>query len=258
MQPDELAVDGRLDARIARMLRAWSEAAVVEGRLGGGHRNTMWAVRVGGRRYAARLSTRPEAALDWEIALLDHLRTAGMVVPEILPARDGRARVEGLVLFGWLEGEPPSTERDWRLAADELDRLHALTRGWPQRPAFRSSQDLLAADRGGDARLDLMPADVVERVRRAWHGLSGEPMSVVHGDPGGGNIRMQGARAGLIDWDEARVDVSLLDLAALPAGLALPVDAARLVCARRAAVAWEVANGWVVEPTYARRRLREL
>lgn len=246
------------DEHVGRMLKEWSRAACVEGELGGGYRNRLWAVRIGGTRYAARLSPRPHAALDWEIQLLQHLRAAEMLVPEVLATRDGRLRVEGLVLFSWLEGHVPSAEGEWRLVADELGRLHALTRAWPQRPAFRSSLELLEKDQGGDVRLDLMPADVVLRVRGAWRALQGEPTSIVHGDPGAANIRLQGGKVGFIDWDEARVDVSLLDLAALPLDLPPAVGHGQLEQSRRAAVAWEVANGWIAEPAYARRRLAEL
>ena len=56
-----------LDKQLQRMLAAWSTAAEVEEQLGGGNRNSVWAVCIGGRRYAAGLSTRPEPALDWKI-----------------------------------------------------------------------------------------------------------------------------------------------------------------------------------------------
>ena len=246
------------DDRLERMLTAWSGAAWVEGQLEGGYRNQLWAVRIGGRRYVARLSPRPTSALDWEIQLLQHLRVADTAVPEVFTTRDGRSRVDGLVLFSWLEGHAPSSEHEWRLVADELARLHSLTRAWPQRPAFRSSSELLTEEQGGDVRLDLMPADVVQRVRLSWRALQGEPTSVVHGDPGAGNVRLQAGKVGFIDWDEARVDVSLLDLAGLPLDLTPTLGRGRLIRARRAAVAWEVANGWVAEPLYARRRLAEL
>ncbi len=244
--------------RLERMLSAWSTTAQVEGQVGGGHRNRIWAVRIGGRRYAARLSTRPDATLDWEIQLLDHLYAAGMSVPAVLRTRDGRARVDGLILFSWLDGHPPASESDWRLVTDQLTRLHELTTGWSQRPLFRSSLQLLEEPAGGDVDLDVMPEDVVRRVRDAWRAVADGPISVVHGDPGAGNIRRQGGRVGLIDWDEARVDVSLLDLAALPLDFVPVVGQGGLALARRAAIAWEVANGWVPEPAYAQRRLAEL
>lgn len=247
-----------LDERLEDMLAAWSTGARIEGQLGGGYRNRLWAVRIGGRRYAARLSPRPDSALDWEIQLLQCLRAADMSVPEVLTTRDGRSRVGGLTLFSWLEGHPPASEREWRLVADELARLHTFTRDWPQRPEFRSSTELLKEDVGGDVRLDLMPADAVRCIRRAWRAMRGEPMSVVHGDPGASNILLRAGRVGFIDWDEARVDVSLFDLAALPLDFVPVVGKRRLMRAQRAALAWEVANGWVPEPAYARCRLKEL
>jgi hypothetical protein len=78
---------------------------------------------------------------------------------------------------------------------------------------------------------------------------------VVHGDPGPANIRVTAAGIGLLDWDEARVDATDLDLTELP-GRHLPPE--RLAAARTAATAWEAANGWTVEPSYARRQLEML
>jgi hypothetical protein len=46
-----------------------------------------------------------------------------------------------------------AAEAEWRLVAGELRRLHELTRGWPQRPSFRSTRQLLEEERGGDVRL---------------------------------------------------------------------------------------------------------
>ena len=74
----------------------------------------------------------------------------------------------------------------------------------------------------------------------------------MHGDPGPANIRITNAGVGFLDWDEARVDCTELDLAGLP-GRHLPPE--RLAIARTAVTAWEAANGWIVEPAYARRQL---
>jgi Ser/Thr protein kinase RdoA (MazF antagonist) len=237
-------------------LAAWGRDAAILERLGGGARNRVWAVRVGGRRAVARDSGggRSGPALDWELDLLQELAGAGFTVPRPVPAFDGRRRVGGLVVLTWMDGEAPADEGGWGLVADELARLHRHTAGRRQRPGFASTRELLAADRGGDVRLDLMPAEVVALCRAAWSRLACGPAVVVHGDPGPQNLRLSGDRVGLLDWDESRVDCPELDLAWLP------VDrlGARRDLARTAAEAWEVANGWLVEPDHARRRLAEL
>jgi hypothetical protein len=167
-------------------LAAWGGDAAVLERLGGGSRNRVWAVRVGGCRRVARDSgaARSGAALDWELDLLQELAGAGFTVPVPVPARDGRRRVGGLVVLSWLDGEPPGDERAWRLVGDELARLHRHTASRRQRPGFASTRELLTAERGGDVRLDRMPPEVVALCRAAWSRLACAPPAVVHGDPG--------------------------------------------------------------------------
>jgi Ser/Thr protein kinase RdoA (MazF antagonist) len=159
------------------------------------------------------------------------------------------------VVLTWLDGAPPGPG-DGPAVAAAVRRLHELTAGWPQRPGFASTAGLLTAERGGDVDLRAMPADAVADCRRAWARLAGTPQAVVHGDAGPGNIRITRAGAGLLDWDEARVDSTDLDLAELPAGGGL--TAGRLSAARLAVTAWEAANGWIIEPAYARRQLELL
>jgi Ser/Thr protein kinase RdoA (MazF antagonist) len=224
---------------------------VVVGRLGGGNRNVVIEIRLGDRRLVARRSSRTPASLDWEAALLDHLASHGVRVPVAVPALDGWRQVDGVTVQTWLSGRPPARD-DWPAVAATLRRVHHLTAEWPQRPGFASTNELLTADRGGDVDLSKMPADAVAACRHAWARLDGAPHAVVHGDPGPANIRIAGGGVGLLDWDEARVDCTELDLAELP-GRHLPPD--RLNIARTAATAWEAANGWVVEPSYARRQL---
>jgi hypothetical protein len=77
----------------------------------------------------------------------------------------------------------------------------------------------------------------------------------VHGDPGPSNIRITSHGAGLLDWDEARRDYCDLDLADLPAS---ELPRTRLEAARAATTAWEAANGWTIEPSYARQQLAQL
>jgi len=232
------------------VLAAWGELTVV-GPLGGGNRNTVLELRRGRERLIARTSRRSPASLDWEIDLLGYLARRGLRVPVIIASLDGRRHVDGVVVQSWLDGTPPGPD-DWPAVAAMLRQVHAVTAGWPQRPGFASTRELLATERGGDVDLSVMPPGAVIACRAAWRRLAGTPEAVVHGDPSPGNIRVSSNGVGLLDWDEARVDHVELDLAELP-GVDLPP--ARLAAARIAITAWEAANGWAVEPSYARRQL---
>ena len=223
-------------------------------RLAGGVANDVWSVRVGGRLAVGRRGSRSDADLTWETDLLRHLDRQGMAVPTPIPTPDGRRFVDGLVVMAHVDGGPPQTETDWRRVADTLRRLHALTQGWPQRPGWRSSSDLLHAERGTKVDLTRMPAEGVARCRAAWARLAGRPTCVVHGDPNPGNVRMTADRVALIDWDEAHVDVPELDLV-LP-GNAAGLDDETLEVAAQASAAWEAAVCW--DDDYAVGRLAEV
>ena len=112
-----------------------------------------------------------------------------------------------------MEGAPPETHGDWGSVVDTLRRLHRLTRGWPQRPGWRSSTALLPADTGTRIDLSAMPPEAVARCRAAWARLADRPTCVVHGNPNSpANVRVTAGRVALIDWDEAHVDVADLEL----------------------------------------------
>ncbi|WP_089248391.1 phosphotransferase enzyme family protein [Asanoa hainanensis] len=236
-------------------LRHWgADAARIEP-LTGGVANDVWSVRIGGRRTVGRLGTRSDADLAWETALLQHLDRAGLTVPVPIPTASGQLFAEGLVVMTYLEGGPPETRADWRRVADTLRSLHRMTKGWPQRPGWRSSTDLLRTSTGTKVDLGAMPPESVARCRAAWSRLAGRPTCVVHGNPTNpANIRMTGDRVALIDWDESHVDVPDLDLA-------LPDNAADLAddaydAAAQASAAWEAAVCW--DDSYAVRRLAEV
>lgn len=224
-------------------LSPWGSPPMVE-RLTGGHRNEVWRV---GDDWVARRSRRSVTSLEWELTLLNHLDHNGFTVPTVIPARDGRHHVAGVVVQRWLPGHEPAGD-EWPLVAAELRRLHALMTDWPPRPDFPGTRDLV--DRSGDADLTAMPTPAITACRNAWHALTG-PSTVIHGDPCAANIRIDGDRVGLLDWDEARQDHPWLDLADIP-GIDLPPEATAAVNA------WEAANAWLVEPEYARQRLTHI
>ncbi|WP_165945208.1 phosphotransferase [Micromonospora sp. KC723] len=237
-------------------LAAWTGVELVRA-LPGGHRNEVMLAERAGRPLVVRRSTRPRAALEWELDLLEHVRDCGVAAPALVPTDDGRRHVDGLLVSEFVPGRYPADVADWRRVAEQLAVLHAATGGWPQRPGFAASGALLDGDRGGDVRLDAAPAPVARLVRSAWLPVQQGPRCVVHGDVGPTNVLVDGSRVTLLDWDEARVDVPWFDYAFLPDEVPTPWpgDRAQL---RAAGLAWETATCWQAEPVYARRRLAEL
>jgi Ser/Thr protein kinase RdoA (MazF antagonist) len=240
-------------------LEQWGDDVVRGERLtGGAGVNGVRIVHVNGHLAVGRLGQRSDADLAWETGLLRHLHREGMAVPVPILTTDGRHFADGLVVMTYVAGGPPETEADWRRVAGTLRQLHRLTQGWPQRPGWRSSTDLLQAETGTRVNLGAMPPDGVARCRAAWARLAGRATCVVHGDPNPGNIRMTVDRVAMIDWDESHVDVPDLDLA-------LPHNAARLDgdaydIAAQAQAAWAAAVCWDPSGTdqFAVRRLAEV
>ena len=236
-------------------LEQWGpHVARIEPLKGGAGVNEVWSVRVNGQLAVGRLGTRSDADLAWETELLNHLDREGLTVPVPIPTSSGRHFVDGLVVMTYVEGRPPETEADWRRVAETLRNVHRVTQGWPQRPGWLSSTDLLHAETGTKVDLRAMPTEAVVRCRAAWGRLAGRERCVVHGDPNPGNIRMTADRVALIDWDESHVDVPDLDLV-------LPYNAAdlgddTLDIASQAWAGWEAAVCW--DDDHAVRRLAEV
>jgi Ser/Thr protein kinase RdoA (MazF antagonist) len=223
-------------------LEQWGDDVARIEPLAGGVINEVWSVRVNGQFAVARLGSRSDADLSWETDLLRHLDRQGLTVPVPITTMSGRLFADGLVVMSYVEGEPPESEADWRRVAGTLRQLHRVTRGWPQRPGWRSSTDLLHAETGTKIDLRAMPPEGVARCRAAWARLVGSPTCVVHSDPTPGNIRLTANRVALIDWDESHVDAADYDLV-------LPYNAADLDehsydIAAQAFVAWDAARCW--------------
>jgi Ser/Thr protein kinase RdoA (MazF antagonist) len=220
--------------------------------------NEVWTVRVNGHLAVGRLGKRSDADLAWETELLRHLDREGMAVPVPIPTKDGRHFADGLVVMTYVDGGSPETAADWSRVADTLRQLHGLTHGWPQRPGWQSSTDLLHAETGTKIDLGEMPAEAVIRCRAAWARLTARERCVVHGDPNPGNIRITADRVALIDWDESHIDVPDLDLV-LPHNAAGLDDATHDVAAQ-ARAAWDAAVCW--DPSgideFAARRLADV
>lgn len=235
-------------------LEQWGDDVTQVEPLTGGVANQVWSVRLRGQLAVARLGARSAADLAWETDLLRYLDGEGLTVPVPFETLGGQLFADGLVVMSYVQGGSPETEADWRRVAEMLRHLHQLTRGWPQRPGWRSSTDLLDADTGTKVDLGAMPPEGVARCRAAWARLAGRETCVVHGDPNPGNIRMTAGRVAMIDWDESHVDVPDLDLV-------LPHNAAELAAgahdiAAQASAAWEAAVCW--DDKHARESLAQV
>ena len=237
-------------------LGLWGKDAARIEKLAGGVANDVWSVRIDGKLAVGRLGKRSDADLAWEAGLLQHLDRQGMSVPVPIPTTDGRLFANGLTVMKYMEGGPPETAADWRRVADTLRQLHRLTQGWPQRPGWRSSTDLLAAETGTRIDLTAMPPEAVARCRAAWARLISRPTCVVHGNPNSpANVRMTADRVALIDWDETHVDVPDLDLGSLPHNAA-GLEGAEHDIASQASAAWEAAVCW--DDAYSIKRLADV
>ena len=235
-------------------LKQWGDDVARIEPLAGGVANDVWTVRVNGHLAVGRLGVRSDADLAWETELLERLDREGLTVPVPIPTTDGRLFADGVVVMTYVEGGPPETEADWRRVADTLRQLHRLTPGWPQRPGWRSSTDLLHAETGTKIDLGAMPREGVARCRAAWARLAGRETCVVHGDPNPRNVRVTVNGVALLDWDEAHVDVPDLDLVLPHNAAGLDDDAHDL--AAQASAAWEAAVCW--DDAYAVKRLAEV
>lgn len=169
-------------------IAAWPGVELVRA-LPGGHRNRVLLARRADRRLVVRRSVRSSASLDWELELLEYLSGHGVAVPRLVPADDGRRHVGGVLVQEFVDGHPPRDDDDWHRVVRTLTEVHRLTVGWPQRPGFASARELLVRDRGGDVRLDAMPAEAVRAVREAWRPVLGAPQCAIHGDQRAGRAQ---------------------------------------------------------------------
>jgi Ser/Thr protein kinase RdoA (MazF antagonist) len=120
-------------------LAAWGQLEVT-GSPGGGYRNTVLELRRGQERLVARRSRRPPASLDWEVSLLDHLARHGLRVPAVVPARDGRRHVDGVLVLTWLDGTPPGPAR--LTAARLAVTAWEAASGWTTEPGYAGASSL--------------------------------------------------------------------------------------------------------------------
>ncbi|MGX9356324.1 phosphotransferase family protein [Roseobacteraceae bacterium S113] len=209
----------------------------------GGARNTVIRGTGDGADYVFKTTRRTQEQLTWLLRLDAPLRAAGIAraLPE--PTLTGTLAHDGWTMERHVPGRALTAAERTRLR-QTLRRLQRSAVDVPQRPGFRSARDLLTETRGGDIDLDPMPEATLRKCRAAWARVPSTPVTLCHGDLNGTNIAVAPwGQFVLYDWDEARVDHPLFDMVA--------IGALDHRVPRRAALAYEIATCWHLEPERA-------
>lgn len=221
---------------------AWGLSAPLEP-IGAGARNAVYRCA----DTVLKSTRRSEASLRWLGPVHAAARRAGLIVPEPMRTNGGHLVHEGWTAERFLPG-PLATRRDLAALGVSMSRLHDLTRHLPARPDMPGMAEILTTGKGGDLDLSQMPSDLVDEVLAAFSAVKDSETGAIHGDLNPGNVILTESGPALTDWDESRRDALFFDHAALNK----PVTAAQ----SRAALAWEIACCWQIEPQRARRLAR--
>jgi hypothetical protein len=197
-----------------------------------------------GEGYVFKSTQRSEGQLAWLSHLRAPLQAAGLMACLPRQTLSGAMADDGWIAEDYVPGRAVSEADLPRLRA-QVAKLHSLSQSLPQRPGFSSARNLIGAGRGGDIDLSEMPSDLVAACRAAWDALPPGPLCAVHADLNPSNLAVSASGAFILyDWDEARLDLALFDRLAL----GMTDDPV----AKRAGLAYEIANCWQREPQRAR------
>ncbi len=225
-------------------LEYWGSYDVLS-KFDGGMVADVYLIRLNNTLAVARFGTRSESYLRWEIDLIELLDRSGLRVPQFIRTSDGRAHVRGVTVMEYIEGREASTSSDESAVCDYLAKVHKATLNYPQRPLCISTSDVAQDATGENLDLSALPKDKFELCRTSWAALPKHDTSVVHGDPSSSNARVTDDGVVLFDWDEARVDFSIIDFGYAPSDVAGLGENYKV--ARRAYMAWDAAVCWSLE-----------
>lgn len=219
---------------LAAVLDAWPGSAII-GPLKGGARSQLFLLDHAGGKRVARWGTESEASRRWLERVQALARRAGFDCPGSIATTSGSLGRGGWSVEPFLEGAK-ATRDDMARLRPLLERFHRAGRAIPDRP--HHPPPATAPSVPG------VPRQVAARCRA--HLPKGQ-RSAIHGDlhPGNVLIRATGQPA-LLDWEEARRDSPLFDLAALRPDMP-PLQ-----------LAYEVLACWEHEPDRARSLFRKV
>ena len=209
-----------------RALASWGGGEVVR-HLGGGNRNVAIRVHLATGPAVLKSTRHGAASMAWQQKAMALARRAGFRAARLLPTVTGALVHAGWTLETWIEGRP-ATREELRTLLPLIRRFHRAASYLPPRPHPVPS-------------VPVHPA--LRRARRAG------PLGTIHGDLCPPNVlTAPGLAPGLIDWEEARHDLTVLDLAALGGPATAPTH--------RLALLAEIEACWRPEPARARRLAR--
>ncbi|WP_425040729.1 phosphotransferase [Primorskyibacter sp. S187A] len=218
--------------------------------LEGGQRHQVLRGTGDGSAYVFKTTNRSEAQLAWLATLEPRLKSVGLARALPIPTLEGACSFAGWTVERYIPGRVLTPADRVRLR-QTLRRMQRVCFGLPQRPGFLKARDFLVQSKGGDIDLSRMPEDVVKRCRKALSLVPSVPVTLCHGDLHPGNIAVTPwGQFVFYDWDEARIDNPLFDMVAVGA-LDHPTP-------RRAALAYEIAACWHIEPERAKSLLLHL
>jgi homoserine kinase type II len=239
-----------VDRSVERVLAAFGLQPEGIDAIGAGNVNDSWDVRANSMRWILRRysTARLPAGIPFEHAVLQQLAMAGWPVPAPFAAPDGSTlvKVGGRfhALFPFLHG---SRLDDPGLHGSVLGRLHATTSSltirakpsWPRLADYarRPFPEALAAYAAADpdaAAAALRHHGLVAREMAAV-GTAGAVLLPVHGDFHTGNLLFQaGQLSAVLDFDFARIDLRVADIAIALGFLADEASRAAFVAAYEA------------------------
>lgn len=215
--------------------------------LPGGYRNRVYRTVGLQRDLVFKTTRRSENSLRWLGPVQDFARQAGFIVPKLIPTREGRLSGAGWTCEPFVKGKHGGRKQLSGIA-NRLRAFHCLAESLPQRPGFLHAAGFVPGSRAGDTDLARMPQALAEQCLQAWRVLDGLPIRAIHGDINSNNlIWTASGEPALIDWDEARVDASVFDIAVVSPDAANHTPELEL-----ALKAWEIACSWLIEPNHAR------
>jgi Ser/Thr protein kinase RdoA (MazF antagonist) len=217
-----------VDHAVERVLRAFGVSAGSIAPIAAGNVNDSWRVDSAGRPWILRRysTERLPAGIPFEHEVLRGLADGGWPVPTPVVAPDGSTLVKVddrfYALFPYLPGERLDDPARHGAVLAGLHHATAVLRltsrpTWPRLADYgrRPFGDLLAAyaaaDPDGAAAVLLRHGHVA---RHLAHAPTTLPRLVVHGDFHTGNLLFRGGElTGVLDFDFARIDVRVADLA---------------------------------------------